>query len=220
MEKVVLFGNGPVASTVYYTLTYDSQYQVAGFTVDAQYITEDKLFDLPVVPFTQVASIYPPDEYQMLTAIGYARVNKVRAERYYQAKAMGYQFISYISSTTIKPPGQEIGENSIIFPYSILSGHVKIGNNVVVGSGTIIGHDTVIHDHCFLGAHVTIGGGVTIGSYSFLGMSSTVRNRINIAKECVIGAGALILEDTQEKEVYLGKPADLLPIPSDQLPIT
>lgn len=220
MKKVVLFGNGPIASAVYFMLTHESPYEIAGFTVDSQYIKGDKLFDLPVVPFTQVESAYPPTEYNMIIAVGYTRVNKLRAERYCQANAKGYQLISHISSTVIRTPGIEVGENCIVFANSIISAHVKIGNNVIVGAGTIIGHDCVINDHCFIGDHVTVGGGTTIGSYSFLGMSSTVRNKINVAKECVIGAGALILEDTQEKEVYVGKPADLLPISSDQLPIS
>ncbi|GAH14530.1 unnamed protein product, partial [marine sediment metagenome] len=35
-----------------------------------------------------------------------------------------------------------------------------------------------------------------------------------------IGAGAIILADTKKKEVIFGKPADLLPISSDELPPT
>ena len=51
MDKVVLFGNGQIASVVYYYLTYDSPYQVVGFTVDRSHIQEESLFGLPIVPF-------------------------------------------------------------------------------------------------------------------------------------------------------------------------
>lgn len=58
---------------------------------------------------------------------------------------------------------------------------------------------------------------VTIGPYCFLGVNSTIRDGIKIAKECVIGAGAVILKDTQEKEVYTVNETKLLHIKSDSL---
>jgi sugar O-acyltransferase (sialic acid O-acetyltransferase NeuD family) len=219
MEKVVLFGNGPVAKATYLTLTHDSANTVAGFTVDREYIDEETLFDLPVVPFDTVESYFSADEYQMFIAIGYARVNQLRAKRYYQAKGKGYQLISHVSSRAIVTPEVVIGENSLIGANCVISAFVQIGNNVTIGSGTFIGHDTIINDHCFLSNCVAVAGKVTIEPYSFLGIGATIRNRIRIARECVIGAGSLILQDTKEREVYLGKAAELLSITSDKLPI-
>lgn len=40
-----------------------------------------------------------------------------------------------------------------------------------------------------------------------------------VYENSIIGAGAIILQDTKEKEVFSGKPADLLPISSDDLPL-
>jgi acetyltransferase-like isoleucine patch superfamily enzyme len=54
--------------------------------------------------------------------------------------------------------------------------------------------------------------------YGFLGTSAVVRNNVTIVRECVIGAGALILEDIQERGVYMGKQADPLPKSSNGLP--
>jgi acetyltransferase-like isoleucine patch superfamily enzyme len=62
-----------------------------------------------------------------------------------------------------------------------------------------------------------ISGSVIVGPYCYLGAGSMIRNKVNIGKECVIGAGANILEDTEERGVYLGEPAKLLPIASDKL---
>ena len=59
MEKVVVFGNGRTASHTYFYLTHDSPYEVAAFTVDREYIEEETLFGLPVVPFEDIESIYP-----------------------------------------------------------------------------------------------------------------------------------------------------------------
>jgi sugar O-acyltransferase (sialic acid O-acetyltransferase NeuD family) len=219
VEKVVVFGTGAIASDAYAYLTFDSPYEIVAFTVDREHIKEDTLFERPVVPFQDVVSIYPPLEYQMLIAVGYARVNRLRAERYHQAKAMGYQLVSYVSSKATIWPELTIGDNCMIGPNAAVFPSAEIGNDVIIGPGCIIPHYTVIKDHCFVGSSVTLSGWVTIEPYCFLGTGAIVRNNVRIARECIIGAGALILENTEERGVYMGKQADKLPISSDKLPV-
>jgi sugar O-acyltransferase (sialic acid O-acetyltransferase NeuD family) len=217
MARVVVFGNGEVASVGYFYLTHDSPHDVVAFTVDADYITEDRLFDLPVVPFEEVENLYPPREHKMLVMISYRKVNKLRAEKYYQAKEKGYELISYVSSRATTWPGLVIGDNCFIMENNVLQPFVKIGNNVIMWSGNHIGHHTIIKDHCFLASHVVVSGSVTIEPYCFIGVNATIRDNIRIAKECVLGAGAVILNDTGEKEVYVGKKAELIPKKSNKL---
>jgi len=217
MEKVVVFGNGEIASVAHFYLTHDSPYEVAAFTVDREFIEKERFMELPVVPFDKVEAIYPPDRFKMFVPISYRNVNKLRAEKYYQVKEKGYQFISYISSKATTWPRLVIGDNCFIFENNVIQPFVKIGNDVILWSGNHIGHHTVIKDHCFIASHVVISGSVTIEPYCFLGVNSTLRDGITIAKECVIGAGTLILEDTRERGVYMGSPAHLLPKSSDQL---
>ena len=102
MKKVVLFGNQAIARTTYYDLCAYSEYEVAGFTVDQDYICTDTLLGLSVVPFEDIADVFPPSDYVMMIAIGYVGVNKLRAERYDQAKALGYQFVNFISPKTVE----------------------------------------------------------------------------------------------------------------------
>jgi sugar O-acyltransferase (sialic acid O-acetyltransferase NeuD family) len=217
VEKVVLFGNKSMAREAYNDLAYYSDHQVVGFTVDREYIEKDRLYNLPVVPFDEVASVFPPDHYRMLIAVGYVAVNKLRAERYLQAKNMGYQFITFVSPRAITYPGLGIGDNCQISPGCVISPDVMIGNDVSIGPGSMISHDVSIGDHCFLSSGVAVSGGVTIGPYCLLGTNATIRNRIRIGRGCVIGAGALVLEDLEDKSVCLGPAAELLPISSEKL---
>jgi sugar O-acyltransferase (sialic acid O-acetyltransferase NeuD family) len=217
MEKVVLFGNAEVASMTYFYLSHDSPYEVAAFTVDREYIKEDTRFGLPVVPFEDVESICPPGEYKMSVALGFSKVNRFRAERYSQAKAKGYELISYVSSRTTTWPGLVVGDNCFISEGSIIQPFAEIENNVIIGTGSIIGHHSVIKDHCFLAASVVVLGCVTIEPYCVLGANSTIRDGVTIARECIIGAGATISKNTRERAVYVDQPAELLPKPSDVL---
>jgi sugar O-acyltransferase (sialic acid O-acetyltransferase NeuD family) len=213
-----VFGNGQGACINYMTLTHDSPYDVIAFTVDRKYITTETILGLPVVAFEEVEHIYPPSEYKMSIFISYRKLNKVRAEKYGQAKDKGYQLISYISSKAATFPDLIIGDNSFIFENSSIGPFTSIGNDVFIGSGSVIGHNSIIKDHCFVSPHAVILGSTTIEPYCLIGANATIRDGgIIIARECIIGAGASISQNTQERGVYTGNPAKLAPRNSNEL---
>ena len=217
MEKVIIFGASAGARLIYYSLAQDSSCQVVGFTVDRSYIKEPELCGLPVIPFEEVESIYPPSECKMLVAVLANRINKTREEKYLQAKAKGYQFISHISSKATTYPDLVIGENCFIGDFAICRPSVRIGNDVIIFSGASVGIDSVIKDHCYIAARALLLGENTVEPYAMVGANSTILEGVTVARECVIGAGAIVHEDTQEKGVYRAAPPTLLPLPSDKL---
>ncbi len=217
MSEVVLFGIGDIAEVMYYFLTHDSEHQVVAFTVDKAYLDKTELFGLPVVPFENIQEQYPPDRYAMFVAVGYNQMNQLRKQKYLEAKAKGYQLISYVSSRTRLWPDAQIGENCCVMEDMTIQPFVTIGNNVILWSGNHIGHHTTIGDHCFITSHVVISGGVNVGECCFFGVNATIRDHIEIAPHCLIGAGALILKSTREGEVYVGPSATRLEKTSDQI---
>jgi len=218
MDKIVVFGNNEMASVTYMYLSHDSSFEVAAFTVDRKYIKEDTLHGRPVVSFEDVESIYPPSEYQMILALGFRNVNRFRAEKYSQAKAKGYQLISYVSSKATIGPEVVVGDNCFIYENSVIGPFAKIGNDVIIGVGSLIGHHSVIKEHCFVGPHVVALGSTTIEPNCVIGANSTIRDGgIIIARENIIGAGALINQNTRERGVYIGSPAKLAPKNSNEL---
>ncbi len=217
MEKIVVFGNSVFAEHIYALLTHDSEYEVAAFTVDRQYVKGDQLFGLPVVPFETVESLFPPLEYRMCIPLSFQRVNRLREEKYIQAKSKGYRLINYVDSGATSYPGLVTGDNCIIMEKAIIGPFATIGSNVIVASGAIIGHHAVIKDHCFIAPGAVILGGVTLEEYCFIGANATVKEKVRVARECVVGSGASITRDTQEKGVYINPPAELHPKRSDEL---
>ena len=209
MKKVVIFGTGDIGELAHYYFTHDSNYSIAAFTADGAFIKETGFLGLPLVPFETITEVYPPAKYDMFVALSYRDVNKVRAQKYNEAKKKGYKLVSYICSRSVYWDDLQVGDNCFIFENQTIQPFVKIGNNVTIWSGNHIGHSSVIGDHVFITSHVVISGHVTIGAYSFLGVNATIRDGINIAEECVIGAGATIIKDTVAKGVYIGKAAEL-----------
>jgi len=217
MSKLVIFGAGDIARLACLYFTRDTEHEVVAFTVDEQYLTGSSFRDLPLVAFENVRDIYPPDEYQMFVALSYAKMNKVRADKYRQAKEAGYELVSYVSSRCSFLTDHPVGENCFILEDNTIQPFVKIGNNVTMWSGNHIGHDAVIDDHCFLASHIVVSGYVHIGSSCFIGVNATLRNSITIAPETLIGAGAVIMKDTVEKGVYLPQRAELFKKKSDEI---
>ena len=218
MSRVVVFGTGTISRMAYAYLTHDSPHEIAAFTVDRDHLNGDQLFGLPVVPFEDVPTLYPADGFDMFVAVGYVQMNKFRELKYNQAKSMGYRLISYVSSSaTFWSDYSSIGDNCFIMENNVIQPFVEIGNDVLMWSGNQVGHNSVIKDHCFVASQVVVSGNVTIGPNCFLGVNATIRDGITIARECVIGAGALVLQDTKERQVYVGPKAQLLAMPSNRI---
>lgn len=202
MSKVVIFGTTDFAKIARVYLREDSPHEVVAFSVHGQYIQSKDFMGLPIVPFEELQERHPPGDFSMLVAIGFKRINKLRAEMYAQCKAKGYGLISYINSKTSHWGETAIGDNCFIFEENVIQPYVTIGNNVVLWSGNHIGHDSTIGDHCFISSHVVVSGHCKVGDYSFLGVNATLRDGITIGAENVIGAGAVILKDTAFQAVH------------------
>ncbi|MGA3086638.1 MAG: acetyltransferase [Thermodesulfobacteriota bacterium] len=209
MSKVVIFGSEKLSELAYFYLTNDSPYEVAAFTVNEEFLKDKRFVGLPIVPFEEIERLYPPDKFKMFIAIGYKKLNTIRASKYEEAKSKGYQLISYVSSKAIHWGDTEIGDNCFILENQVIQPFVRIGNDVVLWSGNHFGHNVVIGDHCWISSHVVISGGVSIGPYSFIGVNATIRDNVSIGRECIIGAGAIMLKDAKDREVYIAKPTEL-----------
>jgi sugar O-acyltransferase (sialic acid O-acetyltransferase NeuD family) len=202
-KKLIVFGTGDIAQLANYYFDIDSDYNVVAFTADKEYCNESTFENKPLIPFEEIVQQYSPLVHEIFIAISYAQMNKLRAQKYNEAKAKNYKFASYISSKCTYLSQYTPGENAFILEDNTIQPFAKIGNNVILWSGNHIGHHSIIEDHCFISSHVVVSGGVKIEEYCFVGINSTIRDHVNIAKESVIGAGSIIMKDTLEKEVYI-----------------
>jgi sugar O-acyltransferase (sialic acid O-acetyltransferase NeuD family) len=217
VAKLVVFGAGDIARLAHFYFSTDSEHDVVAFTVDAEYRTAAELQGLPVVTVEEAALRYPPSEVKMFVALSYARMNAVRAEKYAQMKARGYELVSYVSSRCSYLSQHPPGDNCFILEDNTVQPFVRIGSDVTLWSGNHIGHDSTIGDHCFISSHVVVSGHVNIGPSCFIGVNATLRNSIAIGERTLIGAGAVIMKSTRPGSVYPGPRAERIPRTSDQM---
>ena len=124
-------------------------------------------------------------------------MNRVRAAKYQQMKALGYELVSYVSSRCSFLSQHPPGDNCFILEDNTVQPFVRIGSDVTLWSGNHIGHDSTIGDHCFISSHVVVSGHVRMAQGCFIGVNATLRNSISIAEYTLVGAGALVVRRTR-----------------------
>lgn len=216
MARLVIFGTGDIARLAYFYFRTDSPHDVAAFVVDAAYRQHETFEGLPVCAFDEVTTRYPPAEYEAFVALSYARMNRLRREKYEAMTGAGYRCVSYVSSRCTylaEPPG----DNCFILEDNTVQPFVRIGRNVTLWSGNHIGHDSVIEDHVFIASHVVVSGHVRVGEGSFIGVNATLRNSITIGAATLIAAGSTIMKNTPAHSVFYGERAKRAPQRSDEI---
>jgi sugar O-acyltransferase (sialic acid O-acetyltransferase NeuD family) len=207
MAKVIIFGIRDLAELGNYYLTNDSEHEVVAFTVHKEYKDVDEFKGLPVYEYETIVEHFSPSEYKLFAPMTATKMNRLREQVYLDGKAMGFDFVSYISSKATVCDN-EIGENCFILEDNTLQPFTKIGNNVVMWSGNHIGHHGEIKDHVFFTSHVVMSGHCVIESYCFFGVNATIRDGCHVKQGTLLAmSGSLISKETEEWGVYVGSPA-------------
>lgn len=202
-----MFGVSDTAQLAKFYLTHDSEHTVEAFTVNADYMPDEPVFEgLPVVPFEEITDHYPPAYYSLFIPMTALQMNQVRAKLYQKGKALGYSFISYVSSKATIFENQ-IGENCFILEDNTLQPFTSIGNNVVLWSGNHIGHHGIIDDHVLFTSHVVLSGHCHVKPFSFFGVNATIRDGTTIETGTFVAMGTSITKNTEAWGVYMGNPA-------------
>ena len=207
-KPLVIFGSGEIAALARFYFEHDSDRKVVAFTVDDAYAKEDQFEGLPLLPYSEVAKRYPPVAYDMHVALSYAKLNRLRQEKYEQAKAADYTLATYVCSKSATWPDLTIGDNCFILENQTIQPTVRIGNNVMIWSGNHLGHGTEIGDHSYIASHVVISGHCKIGQRNFFGVNATLRDFCSIGDDCFIAMGASVARDMPSGSVVLAPQAE------------
>lgn len=205
MKKLVIFGLGPISQVAFECFTHNSDYEISAFTVDSSFITENESQGVPVVPFEELTSHFPPTEYHIFIAIGYQDSNLLRTKKVEQAKKKGYKLASYIDSSLSLCPSIKIGEHCFIMSQSNIQPRVRIGSNNFIWSGSLIGHHTQIGNNNWFTSACNIAGNVQIADNNFFAINATVGNQISIGSFCFLGANTLTTKSLPDESVIITK---------------
>lgn len=207
MAKIIIFGIQDFAELAHYYLENDSEHQVVAFSVNEQYLPENRFFHgLPIIAFENIEKEYPVTDFKFFAPMSPQKMNRLREQIYYAIKIKGYELISYISSkaTFFNNP---IGDNCFILENNTIQPFTSIGNNVIMWSGNHIGHHSTIKDHIMFTSHVVLSGHCVVENYCTLGVNATIRDGLTIAEGTFVAMAASVIKNTDSWGMYKGNPA-------------
>ena len=201
-KRLIIFGSGLLAEIAGYYFASDSEYDVVGFTDDADFLQgRSNVNGKPLSAWSETKSQFEPTQIEFFVAIGYRQTNAVRERRYREIKALGYNCATYISSRATNF-STSIGDNCFILENNVLQPFTRIGNNVYMWSGNHLGHHSVVDDNVFLSSHVVISGNCRIGRNCFLGVNCCLFDGVEVGEKSVIGAGSIVGNSCPPRSVF------------------
>ena len=162
--------------------------------VDNEYVCENSL------PLSK----FDPSKYLAMIAIG---DSKQRKEMFDKLPSNTKYFSFIHPSAQIMNQSVSIGEGSFIGANCILTTNIKIGKQAILNRGNHISHDCIIGDFFSAMPNSIVSGNVKIGDRVYLGANSCTREKIKICNDVTIGMNSGIIENINNKGIYVGTPA-------------
>ena len=211
MKDIVIFGLSDFSKRMKLMVdNYDvHNRKVVAFTVTKSYINTSVFCELPVVPFEDVESLYPPEQYDILIAIGYNDMNDIRKRFFIESKNKGYTVASYIHHDCVIY-NSWIGEGNIMLDRCIIGPFSKVGDCNLLWGSAGISHDSVLGSFNTLSGHAETCGYVQIGDNCYLGKYSLINDCVKISDYTYVGAKAYVKTNTKPYDVIVAPKSEIV----------
>lgn len=165
MEKIIIVGAGGHGRVVIDAALSNSQLEIIGFLDDG----EVEII-LGIVKLGKISDIEKFKKYKFHIAIG----NNNFRERL--SNEIGVEsLITIVHPTAYISRDSEIGRGCYIGAGSIINSKSKLGNNVIVNTGSIVEHDCVLEDCSHLSYRVLLGSGTIIKETVYIEMGEIIK---------------------------------------------
>jgi len=120
--------------------------------------------------------------------------------------ARGAEFLTLVHPTAVLASSAQIGEGSIICPYSIVSDSARLGRFVAMNYHTSLGHDASAGDFAVLSPYATLGGHAHIEQDVFLGLHASVGPGKTVGARSKVSANSCVLASAPADSIVFGVP--------------
>lgn len=124
--------------------------------------------------------------------------------------ARGWLAETFVHDTASVGLNAVIGSGTVICPQCRISSDSRIGEHVLVNSGSGIGHDAVVGNYATLLGSVSINGNVTVGEGALFGAGSMVYPGKSVGAWARVGLGSVVLRSVPDHATVFGNPAQRL----------
>lgn len=141
--------------------------------------------------------------------------SSVREKLVTQLNQDNIQHLSIQASNTVLLDEVEIGEGSLLCPFTCLTSNIKIGKFFHANIYSYVAHDCVIGDFVTFAPSVKCNGNVHIEDHAYIGTGAIIKQGtpdkpLVIGKGAVIGMGAVVTKSVPAGVTVVGNPARIL----------
>ena len=112
-----------------------------------------------------------------------------------------------LHKSAIVSRSMDAGTGNMIAPRVVINPQVKIGNGVILNTGSIVEHECIIHDYAHIAPGAVLCGNVEVGEGTLVGAGAVVLPGIKIGSNVTIGAGAVVTRDVPDNIKMAGNPS-------------
>lgn len=151
--------------------------------------------------------------YKAVTiAIANSKVREKLANRLTQD---GIQHLAIQAINTVILDEVEVGEGSLLCPFTCLTSNIKIGKFFHANIYSYVAHDCVIGDYVTFAPGVKCNGNIHIEDHAYIGTGAIIKQGtpdkpLVIGKGAVIGMGAVVTKSVPAGVTVVGNPARIL----------
>ena len=174
-----------------------------GRTVECAYdpFHDGELYGIPIRR-NYAASDFPNAD--ALVAIG---DNAVRRQ---VASEVRHAFTNVIHPSSTISPYATVGEGNMILHGTIIQAASRIGNHVILNTGSQVDHDCIIGDFVHIAPGAILCGGVQVGEGSLIGTGAIIIPGKKVGAWSVIGAGSVVIDNIPDYVVAVGNTAKVI----------
>ena len=141
--------------------------------------------------------------------------SSVREKLVTQLNQDNIQHLSIQASNTVVLDDVEIGEGSLLCPFTCLTSNIKIGKFFHANIYSYVAHDCVIGDYVTFAPGVKCNGNIHIEDHAYIGTGAIIKQGtpdkpLVIGKGAVVGMGAVVTKSIPAGVTVVGNPARIL----------
>jgi sugar O-acyltransferase (sialic acid O-acetyltransferase NeuD family) len=121
-----------------------------------------------------------------------------------------HDFLNAIHPSVILSPQSVLGKGNMILHGVIVQAQTRIGDHVIINTGSRVDHDNIISDFVHIAPGVVLCGAVHVGEGTFIGAGAVVIPGKKIGAWATIGAGSVVITDIPDHAVAVGNPAKII----------